>query len=91
MRTVSTRLVSALMQFPLSLTLGMAALGAAIARFAWAGEVEFAGPQFSVVSWLFLIGSVIAAEHLVGTRWALSIAAATTAGGVVLALMAGAI
>ena len=85
MRTVSTRLVSALMQFPLSLTLGMAALGAAIARFAWAGEVEFAGPQFSVVSWLFLIGSVIAAEHLVGTRWALSIAAATTAGGVVLA------
>jgi lysylphosphatidylglycerol synthetase-like protein (DUF2156 family) len=85
MRFLSSRLSRILLRFPLSLTLGMAALGAAIARLAWAGEVEFTGPGFSVLSWLLLIGSVVAAERLVGTRWALSTAAAATAGGVVLA------
>ena len=71
-----------LLRHPLSLALLAAAVGVVVLRPAWAGEIEFEGAHFSVVSWLLLIGAVIAAERRIGSGWTLGIAALTSAGGV---------
>lgn len=71
-----------LLRYPLSLALIAAAVGLVVLRPAWAGEIEFEGAQFSVVSWLLLIATVGVAERLIGSGWTLSIAALTSAAGV---------
>lgn len=85
MRAAVLRSLRALLRYPLALLLIAGALGAGVVRPAWAGEVEFDGAQFTVLSWVLLIGSVIAAERLIGSGWTLSIAAVTTAASVGLA------
>jgi lysylphosphatidylglycerol synthetase-like protein (DUF2156 family) len=85
MPRVLSRLIRSSLRYPLSLALVAAALGAGIARVTWAREVEFDGAHFSVLSWILLAVAVAAAERLVSSRWAFSVAAASTAAGVVAA------
>ena len=85
MRLALSRLVRSSLRYPLSSALVVAALGAGLARLTWASEVELEGVHFSVVSWVLLIASVAAAERLVSSRWAFSVATAATAVGVVAA------
>ncbi|MDR2321585.1 MAG: DUF2156 domain-containing protein [Microbacterium sp.] len=85
MRHVLSRLARGSLRYPLSLALSAAALGAVVARATWASEVELKGAHFSVLSWILLLVSVALAERWVSTRWALSVATAATAAGVVAA------
>lgn len=85
MRLLLSRVLRESLRCPLSLTLLAAALGAGAAQLTWAREAEIDGLSFSILSWVLLIVSVSVAERLVSSRWAFSIAAATTAAGVVTA------
>ncbi|SDL69319.1 bifunctional lysylphosphatidylglycerol flippase/synthetase MprF [Microbacterium azadirachtae] len=82
MRRVLPRLARNSLRYPLALALAAAAVGAGIARAAWASEAELAGVHFSFLSWILLIVAVGVAERSVSSRWAFSVGASATAAGV---------
>lgn len=85
MRTVLASLLRGMSRYPLTLTVAVAAVGAAIARIAWMSEVELDGAHFTVLSWVLLLAALTAAERAFGSIRTVVIVSIGTSAGVLVA------
>ncbi|GAA2055212.1 bifunctional lysylphosphatidylglycerol flippase/synthetase MprF [Leifsonia soli] len=85
MRHILVRILRAAARHPLALIVAGGAAGAGLAHLAWAGEVEFDGAVFSILSWLLLIAAIAVAERTFGSWRTAMIGSLATVVGVVVA------